>query len=61
MPEFLLFHELSGQGVLSWQQHREVLHGIPYTVAAEWHYDTIPDEAGGTVPSSVLWHLKPKG
>lgn len=31
MPEFLLFHALSGQGVFIWEQHQQVLHEIPYT------------------------------
>jgi hypothetical protein len=60
MPEFLLFHALSGQGVFTWEQHRQVLHEIPYTLAAEVLFDEMPDGAGGTLPSSFLWHLRPQ-
>jgi hypothetical protein len=60
MPEFLLFHALSGQGVLTWEQHREVLRRIPYTLAEETLFDELPDGAGGAVPSSFLWHLRPR-
>ena len=59
MPEFLLFHALSGQGVFTWGQHRRVLREIPYTLAAEVLFDEMPDGAGGTLPSSFVWHLQP--
>ena len=35
MPEFLLFHALSGQGVFTWGQHAEVLRRIPYELVSE--------------------------
>jgi SAM-dependent methyltransferase len=60
MPEFLLFHALSGQGVLTWEQHRQVLGDIPYTLAAEVLFDEMPDGAGGLLPSSFVWHLLPQ-
>jgi SAM-dependent methyltransferase len=60
MPEFLLFHALSGQGVLTWEQHNEVLRRIPYTLVGETLFDALPDGAGGAVPSSFLWHLLPR-
>jgi hypothetical protein len=60
MPEFLLFHALSGQGVLTWEQHRQVLGDIPYTLAAEVLFDELPDGAGGLLPSSFVWHLLPQ-
>jgi hypothetical protein len=59
MPEFLLFHALSGQGVFTWQQHQQVLREIPYTLATEVLFDEMPDGVGGAVPSSFLWHLRP--
>lgn len=59
MPEFLLFHALSGQGVLSWEQFHKVLEAIPYTVIAEKQFDVLLAN-GKPVPSSFLWHLKPK-
>jgi hypothetical protein len=59
MPEFLLFHALSGQGVLTWQQHRSMLSNIPFRLAAEVRFDDIGDRAGTTIPSSFIWHLQP--
>jgi SAM-dependent methyltransferase len=59
MPEFLLFHALSGQGVFTWEQHQQVLREIPYTLAAEVRFDEMPDGADQTLPSSFLWHLRP--
>jgi hypothetical protein len=56
----LLFHALSGQGVLTWEQHRQVLREIPYTLAAEALFDEMPDGAGGAIPSSFLWHPRPR-
>jgi len=59
MPEFLLFHALSGQGVLTWEQHRQVLHQIPYRLLVEIPFDPLPDGEAGSVPSSTIWHLSP--
>lgn len=60
MPEFLLFHALSGQGVFTWKQHAELLEQIPYTLACEVLFDELPDGSGGTIPSSFIWHLRPQ-
>lgn len=60
MPEFLLFHALSGQGVLTWENHLQVLRQIPYTLEAELLFDELADGAGGTLCSSFVWHLRPK-
>jgi SAM-dependent methyltransferase len=57
-PELLLFHALSGQGVLTWKQHREWLDLIPYRVTEEERYDEVP-AADGPMPSSVVWQLTP--
>ncbi len=59
LPEFQLFHELSGQGVLSWEQHQTVLSRIPYELAGEVRFDEIRGADGKLVPSSFVWHLKP--
>lgn len=56
-PEFLLFHKLSRQGVLSWSQYQEVLEKIPYSVYQEHLYDEVG--VNGT-PSSFIWLLEPK-
>jgi SAM-dependent methyltransferase len=58
-PEMLLFHALSGQGVPPWERHLEWLAHVPYTVAAERRFDEVPT-AGGSIPSSAVWHLIPQ-
>jgi hypothetical protein len=58
MPEFLLFHALSGQGVLSWDEWKLVLRSVPYEISSEVRFDQIPD-GDRDVPSSVIWHLRP--
>lgn len=59
MPEFLLFHALSGQGVLTWEQHRDVLANIPYCLIAEERFDQVPIANCDAIPSSFVWHLRP--
>jgi len=59
MPEFLFFHDLSGQGVLTWSQWQKVRGTIPFEVAVEHHLDNILMQGGTTLPSSFIWHLKP--
>jgi SAM-dependent methyltransferase len=60
MPEFLLFHALSGQGVFTWEEHLQVLREIPYRQVAEVFFDELPDGTGGQPPSSFVWHLCPR-
>ena len=60
MPEFLLFHELSRQGVLSWKMWHEILEEIPYTLAHERLFDLVGETAQESVPSSFVWHLRPR-
>jgi hypothetical protein len=59
MPEFLFFHELSKQGVLSWNSWQSILKQIPYKLSSERQFDLVDDLNGVTIPSSFLWHLKP--
>jgi SAM-dependent methyltransferase len=59
MPEFMLFHALSGQGVLTWEQHREVLREIPYELVNEQTFDPVAAGEGEVVPSSFIWYLRP--
>ena len=58
-PELLLFHALSGQGVLTWDGHREWLRRVPYRVAGEERFDEMR-AVTGVVPSTIIWHLLPK-
>lgn len=59
MPEFLFFHAISGQGVLSWPEWQEVKRQMPFQVAAEHYLDKVLVKDGTTLPSSFIWHLKP--
>jgi len=59
MPEFLFFHEVSGQGVLGWDQYRSILTKIPYELAGESLFDIVKDQAGD-IPTGFVWHLKPQ-
>lgn len=60
MPEFLLFHELSGQGVLSWGMWQNILESIPYDLKAECRFDEVRPSSGEMIPASFLWLLHPK-
>jgi hypothetical protein len=59
MPEFLLFHELSRQGVLSWASWHHILGIIPYILQTERRFDEVRQHSGETVPASFLWLLQP--
>lgn len=59
MPEFLLFHALSGQCPLGWEQWQEVEKNIPYKINADKIFDPIVLPNGLEVPSSFIWHLVP--
>lgn len=60
MPEYLLFHDLSEQGVLSWKEYREILKAIPYQLASERTFDEIGDEGLEKEPATFVWCLTPK-
>lgn len=60
MPEYLFFHEMSGQGILLWEGYREVLGNIPYKLVFERLFDEAPDSDGKKVPSAFVWCLIPK-
>jgi SAM-dependent methyltransferase len=52
-PEFLLFHELSGQCVPSWGQYQDLLKKIPYRISKQLLYDEVEG-----IPSSFIWSLE---
>lgn len=60
MPEYLFFHDLSGQGILSWDCYQDLLSKIPYSVAVERTFDELQDENGRHIPSAFVWCLIPK-
>jgi SAM-dependent methyltransferase len=57
-PEMLLFHALSGQGILTWEDHSAWLNRIPYRLAAEERFDEIAVD-GNLEPCTFIWHLSP--
>jgi len=59
MPEFLLFHALSGQTPLSSEQWLAVRNAIPYRVAAERQFDPVARGPGEFEASAFIWHLVP--
>jgi hypothetical protein len=59
MPEYLLFHALSHQGVLAWGDWLGILDSIPYALSAEERFDTVDCGTDEPIPSSFVWHLKP--
>lgn len=59
MPEFLLFHEFSGQGVLTWDQYQEILTLIPYKLSYEKKLDIVKSSSGEDIPSAFVWRLSP--
>ena len=59
MPELLLIHDLSRQGLLSWKAWQHVAREIPYSVKAERQFDPIRASSGQILPSSFVWCLIP--
>lgn len=57
MPEFLLFHDVSGQGVLTWDQFQHLLTKIPYSLEHEAKFDLVETQQG-EMPTGLVWHLK---
>jgi hypothetical protein len=59
MPEYLFFHRLSGQGVMSWDAWQRILSQTSYNLAAEVRFDEVTCQNGESLPSGFVWHLKP--
>lgn len=59
MPEFMLFHDISGQGVLTWRQFQAILENVPYNLEHEARFDLVQGD-GEELPTGIVWHLKPK-
>lgn len=59
MPEYLLFHELSGQGPFSVEQINELIASSPYEKADEKLFDVV-EHAGEKVPSNSVIRLTVK-
>jgi len=59
MPEYLLFHDISLQGVLSWNEYQDILKNIPYRIASERLFDETGEE-GSKEPATFVWCLAPQ-
>jgi len=60
MPEYLFFHEISGQGILTWEDYQQILINVPYDLEFERLFDENFDNEGNKIPSSFVWCLMPK-
>ena len=58
LSEYLLFHALSGQHLLSAREHSALLAQIPYRVVHRKDFDTVPD-GPNAMPSSIVCILAP--
>jgi hypothetical protein len=59
MPEYMFFHELSGQGIFNYKELKFILKRIPYTCKKELEIDTIHYQNKKN-PSAIVWLLEPK-
>ncbi len=60
LAEYLFFHEISGQGILSWEEYKAVLANTDYELAVEKLFDEALDKTGIKIPSTFVWCLVPK-
>ena len=59
MPEYLLFHDFSGQGVLSFADYKAILSETGYSIKKEWLFDTAQGNIEkNTEPSTFIWVLE---
>ena len=59
IPEFMLFHDFSGQGVLSYDDWNRVWEQSPYEIVKSVEFDIVKDTSGREIPSAFVYHLKP--
>jgi len=59
MPEFLFFHEISGQGVLSKNDYEKIEKKINYRSGKKYYFDYVNYKKSKT-PSAMVWYLKKK-
>ncbi len=58
LPEFLFFHEISGQGVLSIKDLNFIKSKIPYKLINYHEFDHVYQNKK-KIPSAIIWHLRP--
>lgn len=59
MPEYIFFHQLSGQGIFSLKELKYILSKIPYTCSKKIDIDPIKYKNKEN-PSGIVWLLEPK-
>lgn len=59
LPELLLLHDLSRQGVLGWEEWQYIAEQIPYVRVAERSFDLVRGPGATSQPSSFVWCLAP--
>ncbi len=59
LPEFLFFHEISGQGVLNISDFNFIKKKIPYSLINSYEFDYVKSKKK-KIPSAIIWHLSPK-
>tara|TARA_B110000027_G_C16109523_1_gene297034 strand:+ start:1038 stop:2042 length:1005 start_codon:yes stop_codon:yes gene_type:complete len=59
MPEYMFFHQLSGQGIFNYKELKLILSKIPYACKKEIKVDTIRYQNKKN-PSAIVWLLEPK-
>lgn len=56
MPEFLFFHELSGQGVLEYKDYKKIQKQIPQKLDHDIKFDLVKYK-NQKIPSAFIWSL----
>ena len=59
MPEYMFFHQLSGQGIFNYDELNLILKQIPYRCKKKIEVDTIRYKNKEN-PSGIIWLLEPK-
>jgi hypothetical protein len=59
MPEYMFFHQLSGQGIFSIKEFKHILRNVPYKLTKQINIDEISYKNKKN-PSGIVWFLKPK-
>lgn len=59
MPEYILFHQMSGQGIFNFNELKFILKNIPYKCSKKIQIDNIKYKNREN-PSGIVWLLEPK-
>ena len=57
MPEFLFFHNISGQGVIDYFVLKKMLKEVPQKLKKELKFDVIKNKKNAK-PSAFIWKLE---